>query len=240
MWHHGISVCSSVRLVLKSFLILGYMLKDHFVAENIQMNIRLINFNIFWLWYVLQMTKSCSDRLMISWTVSWKLPTVNQPLINSPRRREFMFPSVSECHQSLSEFDVWFFSTWLRGHRLDRTRYWPISNIVCEGFDKCEVIPDRHGPTKLKRVFCQDYQIFSLNVCFITRWPAIVIWKWRLTLLLQFGWSLDWHSHLWVYCLLSSMQFCDSSNVSDLIFQCASSHVDFQVLQFYVINCYNP
>ena len=45
---------------------------------------------------------------------------------------------------------------------------------------------------------------------------------------------------LWVYCLLSSMQFCDTSNVSDLIFQCAFSHADFQVLQFYVINCYNP
>ena len=44
---------------------------------------------------------------MISWTVSWKLPIVIQPLINSPRqsmRREFMFPSVSECRQSLSEF----------------------------------------------------------------------------------------------------------------------------------------
>ena len=39
------------------------MEKDHFVAENIQMNIQLINFNIFLLLYVLQMTKSCSDRL---------------------------------------------------------------------------------------------------------------------------------------------------------------------------------
>ena len=133
---------------------------------------------------------------MISWTVSLKLPTVIQPLINSPRqgrRREFMFPSLSECRQSLSEFDVWFFSTWLRGHRLDCTRYWLISNILWEGFDKCKVIPDRHGPTKLKRVFCYDYEIFSLNVCFITRWPAVIILKWRLTLLLQFGWSLDWH-----------------------------------------------
>ena len=31
------------------------------------------------------------------------------------------------------------------------------------------------------------------------------------------------------------MQFCDTGNVSDLIFQCASSHADFQVLQFYAI-----
>ena len=35
----------------------------------------------------------------------------------------------------------------------------------------------------------------------------------------------------------SSIQFCDTSNVSDLILQCASSHVDFQALQFYAINC---
>ena len=64
MWHHQIFlVCCSVKLVSKSFLILGYMWKDHFVAENIQVNIQLINFNIFLLWYVLQMTKSCSDRL---------------------------------------------------------------------------------------------------------------------------------------------------------------------------------
>ena len=34
----------SVRLVLKSFLILWYVQKDHFVAENIQR--QLINFNI--------------------------------------------------------------------------------------------------------------------------------------------------------------------------------------------------
>ena len=179
---------------------------------------------------------------MISWTVFEKLPTVIQPLINSPRqgrRREFMFPSVSECRQSLSDFDVWFFSTWLRDHRLDCTRYWLSSNIVWEGFDKCEVIPDRHGPTKLKRVFCKDYEIFSLNVCFITRWPALSY---------QNGDSLyccslagAWTGiDLCVYCLLNSMQFCGNSNVSDLICQCASSHVDFQVLQFYVINCYNP
>ena len=110
MWHHRIFlVCCSVKLVSKSFLILGYMWKDHFVTENIQMNIHLINFNIFLPWYVLQMTKSCSDRLMISWTVSWKLPSVIQSLINSlrqGRRREFMFPSVSECrlHQILTDF----------------------------------------------------------------------------------------------------------------------------------------
>ena len=69
-----------------------------------------------------------------------------------------------------------------------------MSNIVWEGFDKCEVIPDRQGPTKLKLVFCKDYEIFSLlNICFITRWLVVIILKWRLTLLLQFGWSLDWH-----------------------------------------------
>ena len=53
-----------------------------------------------------------------------------------------------------------------------------ISNIVSEGFDKCEVIPNHQGPTKLKRVFCQDYEIFGLlNICFITRWPAVIILK---------------------------------------------------------------
>ena len=35
------------------------------------------------------------------------------------------------------------------------------------------------------------------------------------------------------------MHFCDTSKVSDLILQCASSHVDFQALQFYAINCHN-
>ena len=67
------------------------------------------------------------------------------------------------------------------------------SNIVLEGFDKCEMIPDRQGPTKLNLVFCQNCEIFSLlNICFITRWPVIIVFKWRFTLLLQFGWSLDW------------------------------------------------
>ena len=34
--------------------------------------------------------------------------------------------------------------------------------------------------------------------------------------------------------------FCDTSNVSDLILQCASLHADIQALQCYAINCYNP
>ena len=60
-----------------------------------------------------------------------------------------------------------------------------VSNIVSEAFDKTEVIPDRQGPTKLKLVFRQDYEIFSLlNVYFITRWPVVIILKWPLTLVL--------------------------------------------------------
>ena len=35
-----------------------------------------------------------------------------------------------------------------------------------------------------------------------------------------------------LYNCTSSIQFCDTSNVSDLILQCASSCVDFQALQF--------
>ena len=55
----------------------------------------------------------------------------------------------------------------------------------------------------------------------------------------QSGWSLDWHRHV-SNTITSSIQFCDTticSNVSDLILQCTSSHVDFQALQFYAINC---
>ena len=35
-----------------------------------------------------------------------------------------------------------------------------------------------------------------------------------------------------LYNCTSSIQFCDTSNISDLILQCASSCVDFQALQF--------
>ena len=109
---------------------------------------------------------------------------------------------------------------------------------MSEGFDKCEVIPDHQGPTKLKLVFCWDYEIFSLlHVCFIIRWPVAIVLKWRFALLLQFGWSLDWHRLVSLLSnILSSIQFCDTSNVSDLMLQYASSHVDFQALQFYAIN----
>ena len=59
----------------------------------------------------------------------------------------------------------------LRSSRFQRCSL--ISNIVSEGFDECEVIPDRQCPTKLKRVFCWDYEIFGLlDICFITRWPV--------------------------------------------------------------------
>ena len=50
---------------------------------------------------------------------------------------------------------------------------------------------------------------------------------------------MDWHSHKVVSLLSktisSSIQFCDTSKVSDLILQCAYSHADFQALQFYVM-----
>ena len=43
------------------------------------------------------------------------------------------------------------------------------------------MIPDRQGPTKLKRVFCCDYEIFSfLYISFITEWPALIILQWQL------------------------------------------------------------
>ena len=61
-----------------------------------------------------------------------------------------------------------------------------------------------------------------------------------LILLLQFGWSLDWQRIVSLLSNISSIQFCDTSNVSHLILQGTSSHVDFQALQFYGINCYNP
>ena len=78
--------------------------------------------------------------------------------------------------------------------------------LVSEGFDKYEVIPDHQGPTKLK----------------------------RLASLLQLGCSMDWHRLVSLLSCTSSIQFCYTSNVSDLILQCAFSHVDFQTLQF---NC---
>ena len=43
-------------------------------------------------------------------------------VINSSRlgrRLEFMFSNVLDCRQSLSEFSLCLFSTWLRGHWLD-------------------------------------------------------------------------------------------------------------------------
>ena len=44
---------------MKSFLILYYLQKDHFVAEDIQMNIQLINFNIL---LGLSLTLICSSN----------------------------------------------------------------------------------------------------------------------------------------------------------------------------------
>ena len=73
-----------------------------------------------------------------------------------------MFSTVLNCHQSLSEVSLCFFSTWLRGHGLGCTAcpstFEDINSgfkLVSEGFDKCEVIPDHQGPTKLKLVLLE-------------------------------------------------------------------------------------
>ena len=71
-----------------------------------------------------------------------------------------MFSTVLDCRQSRSEVSLCFFLTWLRGHGLGCTAFVRQCSkdsgfrLVSEGFDKCEVIPDHQGPTKLKPVFC--------------------------------------------------------------------------------------
>ena len=106
-----------------------------------------------------------------------------------------MFSTVLDCRQSLSEVSLCS-STWLRGHRLGCTAFVRQGSKDVNWFQtSCrkalidiEVIPDHQGLTKLKLVFCWDYVIFSLlNVCFISRWPVVIILKWRLTLLLKLG-----------------------------------------------------
>ena len=72
-----------------------------------------------------------------------------------------MFSTVLDCRQSLSEVSLCFLSTWLQGQGLSytvfvRQRSKDINSdfkLISEGFDKCEVIPDHQGPTKLKLVF---------------------------------------------------------------------------------------
>ena len=47
--------------------------------------------------------------------------------------------------------------SWARLHGLGPSTFEDINSgfkLVSEGFDKCEVIPDHQGPTKLKVVFC--------------------------------------------------------------------------------------
>ena len=128
--------------------------------------------------------------------------------------------------RSVSAFSPHAFS--LRGHGLGCTafvcqRFKDINSgfkLVSKGFDKYEVIPDHQSPIKLKLVFCQD-KIFSLLHCKIAHRYHI-----------NMATCLDWHGlvSLLSYCT-SSIQFCDTSNVSDLILQCTSSCVDFQALQ---------
>ena len=72
-----------------------------------------------------------------------------------------MFSTMLDCRQSLSEVSLCFLSTWLQGQGLSytvfvRQRSKDINSdfkLISEGFDKCEVIPDHQGPTKLKLVF---------------------------------------------------------------------------------------
>ena len=54
---------------------------------------------------------------------------LGRPFINLPRPPEFMFSTVLDCHQSLSEFSFYFSSTWLRGHRLGCIALFKVTKI---------------------------------------------------------------------------------------------------------------
>ena len=88
-------------------------------------------------------------------------------VINSPRlgrRLEFMFSTVLDCRQSLSEFSFWFCSTWLRGNGLGCIALLEVTKLLINftlRYRKA-LIPDGQGAIKLERVYCSAHKIFTV------------------------------------------------------------------------------
>ena len=111
-----------------------------------------------------------------------------------------MFSTVLDCRQSLSEFSFCFSHTWLRGHRLGCIALFEVTKIpilfhpqISEGFDNCGMIPDSQAAIKLERVYCSSCKIFTVFSIYTSLQAGCYHIKRRLTLRLQFGWSLDWY-----------------------------------------------